>query len=194
MSIGRTGSPAPAVEEAIRYAVSRGAFVVIAGGNTFDEGNAVEVLSEIASRVSTVPSLLLALAGTWSTRAIRRPATTSRSRPPAATSRRAARQPASCSRRSTTTSCSRSSRDLHAMWRPASTCSASSSSRARRWRRRTCPDWPRLLYEQGVTRPAAIEAAIVKFAVDKGAPGRDNEFGHGLIDARNTLRGLGLAR
>ena len=50
MSIGRTGSPAPAVEEAVRYAVSRGAFVVIAGGNTFDEGNAVEVLSQIASR------------------------------------------------------------------------------------------------------------------------------------------------
>ena len=51
-----------------------------------------------------------------------------------------------------------------------------------------------LLYEQGVTRPAAIEAAIKKFAVDKGAPGRDNEFGYGLINARNTLRGLGLAR
>jgi len=34
----------------------------------------------------------------------------------------------------------------------------------------------------------------VKFAVDKGAPGRDNEFGAGVISARNTLRGLGLAR
>jgi serine protease len=51
-----------------------------------------------------------------------------------------------------------------------------------------------LLYDQGVTNPAAIEAALKKFAVDKGAAGRDDEFGHGLISARNTLRGLGLAR
>jgi hypothetical protein len=51
-----------------------------------------------------------------------------------------------------------------------------------------------MLYEQGITNPSAIEAALEKFAVDKGAPGRDDEFGHGLISARNTLRGLGLAR
>jgi hypothetical protein len=33
-----------------------------------------------------------------------------------------------------------------------------------------------------------------KFAKDLGAPGRDDEYGAGLIDARTTLRGLGLAR
>ena len=51
-----------------------------------------------------------------------------------------------------------------------------------------------LLYDQGITSPVAIEAALKKFAMDKGAPGRDDEFGHGLVDARSTLRGLGLAR
>jgi serine protease len=51
-----------------------------------------------------------------------------------------------------------------------------------------------LLYSQGVTSPAAIEAAIKRFAVDLGPPGRDDEYGHGLIDARATLRGLGVAR
>jgi serine protease len=51
-----------------------------------------------------------------------------------------------------------------------------------------------LLYQQGIDTPAAIEAVLKKFAVDKGAAGRDDEFGHGLISARNTLRGLGLAR
>jgi serine protease len=51
-----------------------------------------------------------------------------------------------------------------------------------------------LLYTQGVTRPSAIEAAIRKFAIDLGPAGRDDEFGHGLIDARATLRGLGVAR
>lgn len=51
-----------------------------------------------------------------------------------------------------------------------------------------------LLYAQGITNPAAIEAAIKRFAVDLGPPGRDDEYGHGLIDARATLRGLGVAR
>ena len=51
-----------------------------------------------------------------------------------------------------------------------------------------------LLYSQGITKPAAIEAAIKRFAQDLGPPGRDDEFGAGLIDARATLRGLGAAR
>jgi len=45
-----------------------------------------------------------------------------------------------------------------------------------------------------VTRPAAIEAAIRRFATDLGTAGRDNDYGFGLIHARNTLRGLGAAR
>ncbi len=51
-----------------------------------------------------------------------------------------------------------------------------------------------LLQSQGITSPAAIEAAIKHFARDLGAAGKDNDFGHGLIEARATLRGLGLSR
>jgi serine protease len=51
-----------------------------------------------------------------------------------------------------------------------------------------------LLHAQGITAPAAIEAAIKRFARDLGPPGRDDEYGYGLIDARATLRGLGVAR
>ncbi len=51
-----------------------------------------------------------------------------------------------------------------------------------------------MLIQQGITKPAAVEAALEKFAVDLGEPGRDNTYGFGLIDARNALRGLGLAR
>ena len=51
-----------------------------------------------------------------------------------------------------------------------------------------------LLYSQGITNPAAIEAALKRFAKDVGTAGRDNEYGSGLIDARTTLRGLGVAR
>jgi hypothetical protein len=48
--------------------------------------------------------------------------------------------------------------------------------------------------QQGITSPAAVEAAMKKYASDKGAPGRDDQFGYGLINPRATLRGLGLAR
>ena len=51
-----------------------------------------------------------------------------------------------------------------------------------------------MLMQQGITDPAAVEAAIEKFAIDMGKPGRDDLFGFGMIDARNALRGLGLAR
>jgi subtilisin family serine protease len=51
-----------------------------------------------------------------------------------------------------------------------------------------------MLMQQGITDPAAIEAALEKFATDLGDPGRDSTFGFGLVDARNTLRGLGLAK
>ena len=51
-----------------------------------------------------------------------------------------------------------------------------------------------MLMQQGITNPAAIEAALERFAADIGAAGRDSFFGFGLVDARNTLRGLGLAK
>ena len=51
-----------------------------------------------------------------------------------------------------------------------------------------------MLIQQGITDPAAVEAALERFAVDLGTPGRDDMYGYGLIDARNALRGLGIAR
>jgi serine protease len=51
-----------------------------------------------------------------------------------------------------------------------------------------------LLYSQGITKPATIEAAIRQFATDRGTSGRDDEYGFGLVDARATLRGLGIAK
>jgi serine protease len=51
-----------------------------------------------------------------------------------------------------------------------------------------------LLYSQGVRNPAAIEAALKKFAEDLGPQGRDDQYGYGLVDARAALRGLGAAR
>jgi serine protease len=51
-----------------------------------------------------------------------------------------------------------------------------------------------LLVSQGITNPAAVEAAMKRFARDLGASGEDPEYGAGLIDPRRTLRGLGIAK
>jgi hypothetical protein len=48
--------------------------------------------------------------------------------------------------------------------------------------------------QQGITSPAAIEAIMKQFATDLGPPGRDDEFGYGLINPRASLRGMGLAK
>jgi len=49
-----------------------------------------------------------------------------------------------------------------------------------------------LLYRQGITQPAAIKAAIENTAEDLGSPGRDDMYGHGLINPVKALRGYGL--
>jgi subtilisin family serine protease len=51
-----------------------------------------------------------------------------------------------------------------------------------------------LLIQQGITNPAAIEAAMKRFATDRGSAGRDDEYGAGVINPRATLRGLGVAK
>jgi hypothetical protein len=47
---------------------------------------------------------------------------------------------------------------------------------------------------QGITSPAAVEAAITRTARDLGTKGRDNDFGAGLIEPRAALRGFGMVR
>lgn len=51
-----------------------------------------------------------------------------------------------------------------------------------------------VLMDQGITSPAAIEAAMKRYATDVGPAGRDNETGYGVINPKDTLRGLGLRR
>ena len=67
MSIGRDGPPAPVVEDAMRYAIcaqpkssscsGQGAFIAVAGGNDFQKGNPTQVFAEIASRLQGVVSV-----------------------------------------------------------------------------------------------------------------------------------------
>jgi len=51
-----------------------------------------------------------------------------------------------------------------------------------------------LLYSQGITDPAAIEAIIKQTAKDLGTPGRDDLYGYGLIQPRTALFGFGIIK
>lgn len=51
-----------------------------------------------------------------------------------------------------------------------------------------------LLYRQGITSPVAIQRALEQTAEDLGPAGRDDQYGHGLIQPAEALKGLGLNR
>ena len=51
-----------------------------------------------------------------------------------------------------------------------------------------------LLASQGVTSPRAIEAILKSTALDLGTSGRDDSFGHGLIQPRAALFGMGIRK
>jgi serine protease len=214
MSIGRTGPSgcganrnlpgcAPTIEDAIRYAVGKGCFVAIAGGNSYEEGNAIEVIGEIASRVPGAISVAAtdplhnrsyySSTGSWVE--IAAPGGSFRTfgdagliyqqtfdlslvytflLPPA-----------------------QFKAPRFDMFQYAGRTVVNGLSYAFQGTSMATPHvtgLAALLMQQGVTDPAAIEAAIERFATDLGPAGRDDQFGYGEINARNTLRGLGLAR
>ena len=195
MSIGRTGPPnrAPAVEDAIQYAVGKGVFVAIAGGNDFEEGNPIEVYAEIASRVQGAVSVAAIdrakahayYSGTGSWVEISAPGGSERGFGRdglifqqtfdfdftdtfllSPVQYRAPRF------------------DVFAYIGFIGTSMATPH----------ISGVAAMLMQQGISDPKAVEAALEQSADDLGAAGRDNTFGFGLVNARNALRGLGVTR
>jgi serine protease len=204
MSIGRTGPAtcgtnpnqpgcAPAIEAAIRYAVDKGAFVAIAAGNSFADGNPTEVIAEIANRVP----------GAVSVAAINR----AKGHAPYSTSGTYVELAApggefgSFGPEGGVLQQTLNLDLVETFDLPPSQFSAPRfDALAYFFFVGTSQATPHvagvaaMLMQQGITDPAAVEAALEKFATDIGSPGRDSLFGFGLVDARATLRGLGLAR
>ena len=193
MSIGRTGPAAPAIEDAIKYAVGKGAFVAIAAGNDFEDGNPAEAIADIASRVQgavAVGAVDQSHARAWYSSTgsyveLAAPGGSFRGFPPEGG---ILQQTLDLDLVETFTS------------PPASLVAPRFDTLAYFFFIGTSQATPHvsgvaaMLMQQGITSPAAVEAALEKFATDRGAAGRDNEFGFGEINARNTLRGLGLAK
>jgi serine protease len=192
MSLGRNEGPAaPAIGDAMRYAVSRGAFIAVAGGNDFDDGNPPERLAEQAAPIDG--ALVVAAVGPDRKRAfysgvrsyIEIAAPGGNSRLPNGTILQQTFDAAFADTFLLPPARYGPPRfDVFAyrFFQGTSMATAHVSGLAA------------LLMSQGVASPAAVEAALKRFAVDRGPAGRDDEYGHGLIDARATLRGLGIVR
>ena len=194
MSIGREiGGPAVAVDSAIQYAISRGAVVVVAAGNSAEEGNAP---NQFAVQAPNVAGMIAVGAVGRSLRRSFYSTTNSYVElvAPGGDSRDGGRAGAIVQQ-------TLNQDLLHTYERgPAGFGPPSGDVFDYDFFQGTSMSTPHvsgfaaLLIQQGITSPAAVEAAMKQFARDLGPAGVDNEYGHGLIQPRNTLRGLGLAR
>lgn len=193
LSIGRDGGPAPAVQDALAYAVSRGAFASLAAGNDFLNGNPVQRFAEIAPRIEGVVSVG---AIARDLRRARYSSTGPYVEVVAPGGDQVSHGPDGGILQQTfdldlvetffrgPSQYGPPRFDSFAYFFFQGTSMATSH----------VSGFAALLMQQGITSPAAIEAAITRYATDLGTPGRDDEYGAGLINPRASLRGTGLAR
>lgn len=187
VSLGTT-QPSGALREVLRYATSRGSFVAMAVGNEFEEGNPTEYPAAYGAEIDGAMSV--GAVGPTSRRAFYSNTGAHLEIVAPGGDHRAGGSSAMISQAGldgrdfdgATVLVPRFDRYVIVAEQGTSMAAPHVTGLAA------------LLYSQGITNPAAIEAAIKQFARDLGPAGRDNEYGHGLIDARATLRGLGIAR
>jgi serine protease len=188
LSLGRQGPASPVLQDALTYAVSRGAFVAIAAGNDFLNGNPAQRPADLGPLIDGVMTVG---ATARSRQRARYSSTGSYVEIAAPGGDVVADGPAGGILQQTF--------DLDFVfpipiraprydvftYLPAQGTSMSTAH---------VSGFAALLMQQGITQPAAIEAIMKRFATDLGSAGRDDQFGSGLINPRASLRGMGLAR
>jgi serine protease len=193
MSIGRSGSPAPVIQEAIAYAVARGAFVVVAGGNDFLAGNPTERLAEFAPEIDGM--VAVSAVGRDRARAIY--SSTGRHIELTAPGGDASRGGAASAILQQTYDLDLVETFVDGPGRlrpPRFDVFTYEHFQGTSMAAPHVSGLAAMLIQQGITHPAAIEAAMKQYATDLGPPGRDDQYGFGLINPRASLRGMGLAR
>ena len=193
MSIGRTGPPAPVVQEAVNYAVSRGAFVAVAAGNEFEEGNPIERMAEFAPQINGMVAV-----GAMGRNRLRAFYSNTGSyvelTAPGGSSRVGGTEGGILQQTYDFTFVDTHLGSLGQYRAPRFDIFAYQFLQGTSMAVPHVSGFAALLIQQGITSPAAIEAAMKRYAIDLGSPGRDNEFGYGLINPRASLRGMGLAK
>jgi serine protease len=187
MSLGGP-NPSPAFLDALQYAVQHGVFVAIAAGNHFEEGNTIEYPAAYAPQIDGVMAVAAVgrslrhafYSNTGSYVEIAAPGGDERDGGLSGFIYQAAPYPPDF--------------DPFTITVPKFDRFASVAEQGTSMASPHVAGVAALLYSQGIKNPAAIEAALKQFAKDLGPPGRDDQFGYGLIDARAALRGLGVAR
>jgi serine protease len=194
MSIGReVGGPAPAIEAAVQYAISRGAFVAIAAGNDGNGANRPNRTAEFASRIDGV--VAVGAVGRSLDRAYYSTTGSYVELAAPGGDTRASGSQGGILQQSIDQGPSATYELGPALFRaPRFDAFQFYYFQGTSMATPHVSGFAALLRQQGITSPAAIEAAMKRFATDRGPTGRDNEYGEGLINPRATLRGLGLSR
>ena len=193
LSIGRTGPPSPLLQEALIYATTHGAFVSVAAGNDFEQGNPTEWPAAYANSIQGV--VAVGAIGRDRQRAFY-----STTGPYVEIAAPGGNQRVG----GTTGGILQQTFDFGFVETYANGPARYGPPRfdvfAYQFFQGTSMAAPHvsgfaaLLMQQGITSPAAIEAAMEQFATDLGPSGRDDQYGYGLINPRAALRGLGLAK
>jgi serine protease len=194
LSLGRPGGPAPAIESALRHAVSQGAFVAIAAGNAAEEGNSVNRFGDSAPAIPGV--VVVGAVGRDLTRAYYSSFnSTVELAAPGGDQRRDGVERGGILQQTIDFDFLHTYTSGPAAYRaPRMDVFDYEYYQGTSMATPHVSGFAALLMQQGITSPAAVEAAMKQFARDLGAAGSDPEYGAGLIQPRTTLRGLGLAR